>query len=65
MTASSRPSRWTPRRRRGPSAAPSRRPSSDLRGVKGCRHLGVKECKKVRFTQQSAPEISNLARFTL
>ena len=41
MTASSSPSRWTPRRRRGPSATHRAGPRSDLRGVKGYVHLGV------------------------
>ena len=41
MTACSSPSRWTPRRRRGPSATHRAGPRNDLRGVKGYVHLGV------------------------
>ena len=48
MTASSRPSRWTPRRRRGPSATRRAGPRVTSGGVKGCCHVVGWDRKKGR-----------------
>ena len=50
MTASSRPSRWTPRRRRGPSATRRAGPRVTSGGVKGCCHVVGWDRKKGRCT---------------
>ena len=46
MTASSSPSRWTPRRRRGPSATHRARPRSDLRDCEALLALGCSGSEK-------------------